>query len=152
MDFDEMNNFLSHHKVGEQDIRVRIRKRSLESRERRVLGTLSCAYGFDLFVLCMGLVGTITEAGSMQRVQFAPIVGGLSVAILVLGLAIYRMWRNPPPSPILLSLPGVIFFVMGLPKLNILFFVNAIALVALYTLGRIWKELKSLSERSVQPA
>lgn len=152
MEFEEMNNFLSNHKAGEQDVRLRIRKRTLESRERQVLGTLSAAYGFDLFFLGMGLLGVVPELRSMQFSKFVCFAGGFGIAMLVLGFAIYRMWRNPPPSTALLALPGLAFAVLGLPSLNLLFFVNVIALIALYTLSGIWKELQALAVQSVQPA
>ena len=144
MNLDEMNSFLSTHKIGNQDVKFRIRKRTLETKERRILGTISGIYGFDIFFFCMGFLGAVTE-NSLSRTAIISLVALCIVVALILAYAIFRMWRNPSPSPIFLSVPGVVLAICGLPSLNILFFINVVALGAIYFLNKTWKDLAALS-------
>jgi hypothetical protein len=144
MDFDEMNSFLSTHEMGNQDVKFKIRKRVLESRERRILGTLSGAYGLDIFIFFMSSLGLFTDNSTSHTAIIALTAFSL-VMVAALAYAIFRMWRNPPPSPISLSVPGLFLAVCGLPTLSIFFFVNAVALIAIYYLNKTWKQLATLS-------
>jgi len=147
VDFDEMNSFLSTHKRGDQDVKSRIRKRGLESRERRLLGTLSGVYGFDLFFFCVAALGGFMDHSLPYSVNITLAVGCVAVA-LVFAYAIYRIWRDPPPPPISVAIPGLILTIIGLFGAWILFLLNAVALISLYSLSKTWKELAAMSEKS----
>ena len=151
MDFDEMNNFLSNHKMGHQDIRYRIRKRGLESKERRLLGTASCAYGFNVFLLCNTALAPLLDQISPRSALTALAAGSLVLA-LVFAYVIYRIWRNPPPSAVLMAMPGLLFFLLGLPSLSLLCIPNGVALSAFYFLHKTWKELAAMSVQAAETA
>jgi hypothetical protein len=148
MDFDEMNNFLSTRNVGGQDARLRIRKRGLESRERKLLGTVSSVYGFDIFLCCSAALAPFLDNVSPRSATMALAAGGVGVA-LVFALAIYRVWRNPPPSAMLIAIPGLLFAIPSLfsggLSMTIFSSLNIGALVALYSLHKTWNELKEIS-------
>jgi hypothetical protein len=151
MDFDEMNSFLSTRKVGSQHVRVRIRKRGLESREKKLLGTVSSVYGFDIFSCCNTALAPFLDSVSPRSATMALAAGSLALA-LVFALAIYRIWRNPPPSAVLIAIPGLLFAIPGLFSVNVFAILfsslNIAAVVALYSLHKTWRELAEITSQT----
>ncbi|GLQ52633.1 hypothetical protein ACFFJT_20625 [Dyella flava] len=145
MDFEEMNNFMSTYKTENQDIRFRIRKRGLESKERRLLGTVSSVYGFYLFLFAWGALAPFLDRTS-AHFAITAMAGGSAFVVLIFGYIIYRVWRNPPPSAAVMAIPGLLIFLLGLPNLSLMLCIpSAFALVAFYYLGKTWKELAAMS-------
>lgn len=152
MDFEEMNRFMGSYRADEQDLRLRIKRRTFESRERRWLGVATAAYGFDLFIMLWGAVGALVSDASPVAARMGMAAMGLVLAG-VLSFALIRMRRPRPPSPGLLTIPGWIMLVLGIPSISLLLIIpNVIAVVAIYALGRVWAQLSELTSKSDVPA
>jgi hypothetical protein len=144
MDFEEMNRFMGSYRADEQDVRLRIKRRTFESRERRWLGVATAAYGFDLFIMLWGAAGALISDASPVAVRMGMAAMGLVLAG-VLSFVLIRMRRRRPPSPGLLTIPGWIMLVLGIPSISLLLIIpNVIAVVAIHTLGRVWTQLSKL--------
>lgn len=145
MDFEEMNSFMSTYKTENQDVRFRIRKRGLESKERRLLSTVSSVYGFYLFMFVWGMLAPLLD-GRSPNSAITAMAAGSAFVVLIFGYIIYRIWRNPTPSAAVMAIPGLLIFLLGLPKLSLLLCIpSGFALVAFYYLGKTWKELAAMS-------
>lgn len=138
MDPTDIASAFGDRDANRAEIALRSRRRSLESREFRLLSFISGVYAYTTFGAAVSGLAFIALPG-MSRIYGL----GLLVLTVFFAFAILWMWRRKTVSPWLIATPIILVVVLSVVVggwKTIGFGLDLLALGAVFLLARLWRE------------